>query len=105
MLLSGLPCHYYKKAFLTPLLKLVGKFLYLDTTYIKRTWAGMPKVKMQIDLSKPRPRHVWIGLHNEDNTIDIWKPVEYENIPTYSEYCRHQGYYVEEYKSWMRDEE
>lgn len=65
----------------------------------------MPKVKMQIDLSKPRPRHVWIGLHNEDNTIDIWKPVEYENIPTYYEYCRHQGYYVEEYKSWMRDEE
>lgn len=56
----------------------------------------MSKVKMQIDMTKPRPRHVWIGLHNEDVTICTWQQKEYENIPFYFQYCRHQGFDVEE---------
>lgn len=48
----------------------------------------MAKVKMPIDLTKPRPRHVWIELHNDDDTIGICHPVEYINIPPYCEYCR-----------------
>lgn len=34
--LSRLPLHNYKKSLLTPLLELIGKVLYLDTTSIKR---------------------------------------------------------------------
>lgn len=43
----------------------------------------MAKVMMQIDFTKPRPRHVWIGLHNDDDTIGMWQTVKYENIPPY----------------------
>lgn len=43
----------------------------------------MSKVKMQIDSTKPRLRHVWIV---------IWQQVEYENITRYCEYCTHHGH-------------
>lgn len=48
---------------------------------------------------------MWIGLDNVDDTIGIWQPVEYEYIPPYCEYCRHQGNEVDECKSKMRDDD
>ncbi|KAG5580331.1 hypothetical protein H5410_050958 [Solanum commersonii] len=51
----------------------------------------MAKVKVQVDLTKSRPRHVWIGLDDEDLTIGRWQPIEYESIPPYCVYCKHQG--------------
>ena len=71
ILLPGLPQNLFKKTFLILLLKSVGKVLYLDTISIKRSREEMTKVKMQIDLTKPRPRHVWVVLHNEEDTLGI----------------------------------
>lgn len=51
----------YKKNFLTLLLESVGKVLYLDIVSIKRPRDRIVKVKMQKDLTKPRPRHVFMG--------------------------------------------
>lgn len=65
----------------------------------------MGKVKMQIDFTKSRPRHVWIGLHPEDDIIGIWKPLQYKNVSPYCEYCRHKGHDIDEFKSKMIDEE
>ncbi|KAG5580305.1 hypothetical protein H5410_050932 [Solanum commersonii] len=78
ILLPGLPWHCFKKEFITPLLSPIGKVLYLDTASIKRTRASMAKVKVQVDLTKARPRHVWIGLDEEDLTIGRWQTIEYE---------------------------
>ncbi|KAG5595247.1 hypothetical protein H5410_036479 [Solanum commersonii] len=78
LLLPGLPWHCFKKEFITPLLESVGKVLYLDTASIKRTRASMAKVKVQVDPTKDRPRHVWIGLDDEDLTIGRWQPIEKE---------------------------
>ena len=36
---------------------------------------------MQIYQTKPRHRHMWIGFDNNDDTIGVCHPVEYENIP------------------------
>ena len=58
----------------------------------------MAKDKMQIYFTKPRPRHVWIAYDNDDDTIGIWQPVEYENIPPYYEYFIHQGHEEDECK-------
>ncbi|KAK4716303.1 hypothetical protein R3W88_014641 [Solanum pinnatisectum] len=105
VLLPGLPWHCFKKEFITPLLDSVGKVLYLDTASIKRTRASMAKVKVQVDLTKARPRHVWIGLDDEDLTIGRWQAIEYENIPPYCVYCRHQGHMIEDCNFKVRDEE
>uniref|UniRef100_M1D8N9 Ta11-like non-LTR retroelement protein n=1 Tax=Solanum tuberosum TaxID=4113 RepID=M1D8N9_SOLTU len=105
VLLPGLPWHCFKKEFITPLLESVGKVLYLDTTSIKRTRASMAKVKVQVDLTKARPRHVWIGLDEEDLTIGRWQPIEYENIPPYCAYCKHQGHMIGDCNFKIRDED
>ncbi|KAH0776722.1 hypothetical protein KY290_008133 [Solanum tuberosum] len=105
VLLPGLPWHCFKKEFITPLLSPIGKVLYLDTASIKRTRASMAKVKVQVDLTKARPRHVWIGLDEEDLTIGRWQTIEYESIPPYCEYCKHQGHMVYECNFKIRDEE
>ncbi|KAG5605799.1 hypothetical protein H5410_027291, partial [Solanum commersonii] len=105
ILLPGLPWHCFKKEFITPLLSPIGKVLYLNTASIKRTRASMAKVKVQIDLTKDRPRHVWIGLDEEDLTIGRWQTIEYESIPPYCAYCKHQGHMIFECNLKIRDEE
>ncbi|KAH0712245.1 hypothetical protein KY289_008204 [Solanum tuberosum] len=105
ILLPGLPWHCFKKEFITPLLSPIGKVLYLDTASIKRTRASMAKVKVQVDLTKARPKHVWIGLDEDDLTIGRWQTIEYESIPPYCEYCKHQGHMVYECNFKIRDEE
>lgn len=66
--------------------------LYLNTTSITRSRVGLGNKKMQIDLTKSRPIHVWVGLNKEDDTIRSWKTVEYENIPPYCKYCKYEGH-------------
>ncbi|KAG5580321.1 hypothetical protein H5410_050948 [Solanum commersonii] len=65
----------------------------------------MAKVKVQVDLTKSRPRHVWIGLDDEDLTIGRWQPIEYENIPPYYVYCNHQDHMTEDCNFKIRDED
>ncbi|KAG5606139.1 hypothetical protein H5410_027631 [Solanum commersonii] len=89
VLLPRLPWHCFKNKFITPLLAFVGKVLYLDNAFIKRTRASMAKVKVQVDLTKARPRHVWIGLDDNDLTIGRW----------------HQGHMIYECNFKIRDEE
>lgn len=105
VLFPGLQWHCSKKEFITPLLEFVGKVLYLDTASIKRTRASMAKVKVQVDLTKDRPRHVWIGLDDEDLTIGRWQAIEYENIPPYCTYCKHQGHMIGDCNFKIRDED
>uniref|UniRef100_M1D937 Non-LTR retroelement reverse transcriptase n=1 Tax=Solanum tuberosum TaxID=4113 RepID=M1D937_SOLTU len=81
------------------------KVVYLDTASIKRTRASMAKVKVQVDLTKARPRHLWIGLDEKDLTIGRWQTIEYESIPPYCEYCKHQGHMIYECNFKIRDEE
>ncbi|XP_015158403.1 uncharacterized protein [Solanum tuberosum] len=105
ILLPGLPWHFFKMEFITPILSPIGKVVYLDTASIKRTRASMAKVKVQVDLTKARPRHLWIGLDEKDLTIGRWQTIEYESIPPYCEYCKHQGHMIYECNFKIRDEE
>ncbi|XP_049348969.1 uncharacterized protein LOC125813523 [Solanum verrucosum] len=65
----------------------------------------MAKVKVQVDLTKTRPRHVWIGLDEEDLTRGRWQPIKYENIPPYCAYCKHQGHMIGDCNFKIRDED
>lgn len=94
-----------QETFLNLLLEYVRKVFYLATTSIKRSRVGIGKVKMQIDLTKSRHRHVWIGLDPENYTIGFWQTVEFENVPQYCEYCKFHVHNIDLCKSKLRDEE
>ncbi|KAG5567975.1 hypothetical protein H5410_065011, partial [Solanum commersonii] len=90
--LPELPWHCYNKEFVTGLLSLIGKVLYLDSASIKKTRGSQARVKVQVDLSQKRPPYIWMGYIGEDITDGRWQKIEYDNIPEYCFYCKHQGH-------------
>ncbi|KAG5585276.1 hypothetical protein H5410_045710 [Solanum commersonii] len=75
--LSELPWHCYNKVFITGLLSPIGKVLYLDSASIKKTRGGQERVKK----------------------------IEYDNIPDYCFYCKHQGHLESDCTIRQKDEE
>lgn len=48
---------------LSALLAPICKALYLDSTSIqKKTRGSVSKARVQMDITKERPQHVWLGL-------------------------------------------
>ncbi|KAH0709369.1 hypothetical protein KY284_010796 [Solanum tuberosum] len=90
--LPELPWHCYNKVLLTTMLSSIGKVLFLDSPTAQNTRGSMARVKIQIDLTKPRPPHVWVGFKNSDPNKGRWQKVQYEGIPDYCIYCKHQGH-------------
>ncbi|KAK4733767.1 hypothetical protein R3W88_008028 [Solanum pinnatisectum] len=90
--LPELPWHCYNKVLLTIVLSSIGKVLYLDSPSSKKTRGIMAKLKIQIDLTKERPPHSWMGFKNSDPNKGRWQRIQYEGIPDYCMYCKHQGH-------------
>ncbi|KAH0652922.1 hypothetical protein KY289_030600 [Solanum tuberosum] len=103
--LPDLPWHCYNKDYVSGLLLPVGKVLYLDSAYIKKTRGSKAKVKVQIDLTKKRPPHVWMGYIGEDITDGRWQTIEYEDVPPYCFHCMHQGHMDYECSIKQRNED
>ena len=79
--LPELPWHCYNKQFITSLLSPIGRVLYLDSASINKTRGSQARVKVQVDLTKERPPHIWMGYIGEDITDGRWQKIEYDNIP------------------------
>ncbi|XP_069146549.1 uncharacterized protein [Solanum lycopersicum] len=103
--IPGLPWHCYNKVFLSTILESIGKVLFLDSPTSQRTRGSTTRVKIQVDLTKERPAHVWLGFKNSNPNKGRWLKVEYEGIPSYCFYCRHQGHKNEDCTIKRRDEE
>lgn len=59
--LLELPSHCYYKDILMAMLSPIGKVLYLDKSTVKKTRNRMERCRNQFDLTKARPKHVWLG--------------------------------------------
>ncbi|XP_069150536.1 uncharacterized protein [Solanum lycopersicum] len=90
--LPELPWHCYNKEFITSLLSPIGRVLYLDSASINKTRGSQARVKVQVDLTRDRPSHIWMGYIGEDITDGRWQKIEYDNIPDYCFYCKNQGH-------------
>ncbi|TMX04713.1 hypothetical protein EJD97_005592, partial [Solanum chilense] len=64
--LPELPWHCYNKQFISSLLSPIGRVLYLDSASINKTRGSQARVKVQVDLTKDRPPHIWMGYIGED---------------------------------------
>ncbi|KAH0737916.1 hypothetical protein KY290_036621 [Solanum tuberosum] len=103
--LPELPWHCYYIDILTPLLSPIGKALYLDYATMQKTRGGVAKVRVQIDITKERPQHVWLGFSEKDPSLGKWQIIEFEDFPSYCLYCKHQGHVSGECPVKERDEE
>lgn len=90
--LPELPWHCYNKEFITGLLSPIGRVLYLNSASVNKTRGNQARLKVQVDLTKARPPHIWIGYKGEDITDGRWQKIDYDSIPGYCFYCKHQGH-------------
>lgn len=49
-------------------------------------------MKVQVDLTKDRPDHVWFEYTEVENGEGRWQNIQYEDVPDYCNYCKHQGH-------------
>ncbi|KAG5586020.1 hypothetical protein H5410_046454 [Solanum commersonii] len=103
--LPELPWHCYNKVLLSTLLESIGKALFLDSPTSQRTRGSMARVRVQVDLIKARPPHIWMGFKNSDPNKGRWQKIQYEGIPDYCMYCKHQGHMDNVCTIKRRDEE
>lgn len=55
--------------------------MFFDTASIHKTRGSVAKVKFQIDLTKDKPHHVWMGSDEKDLTVGRWQALQCECIP------------------------
>ncbi|WMV50084.1 hypothetical protein MTR67_043469 [Solanum verrucosum] len=103
--LPELPWHCYYMDILTPLLSPIGKALYLYSATMQKTRGSVAKVRVQIDITKERPQHVWLGFSEKDPSLGKWQIIEFEDVPPYCLYCKYQGHIIGECPLKERDEE
>ncbi|KAG5631442.1 hypothetical protein H5410_003159 [Solanum commersonii] len=72
---------------------------------VQKTRGSVAKVRVQIDLTKERPQHVWLGFSKKDPNLGKWQIIEYEDVPSYCIYCKHQGHMIGECSQRENDEE
>ncbi|KAG5605797.1 hypothetical protein H5410_027289 [Solanum commersonii] len=84
--LPELPWHCYYMDILNPLLSPIGKALYLDFATMQKTRGSVAKVRVQIDITKERPQHVWLGFSEKDLSLGKWQIIEFEDVPSYCLY-------------------
>lgn len=77
---------------LTTLLSPIGKALYLDSSSIQKTRGSVAKVRVQMDITKERPQHAQLGYDEDYLSVGKWQLIQYEDIPDYCAYYKHQGH-------------
>lgn len=64
-----------------------------DQTTYSKSRGNVAKIKVEIDLLKPRLDQIWLRFKRLDGTDDgRWLDIEYEKISNYCLYCRMQGH-------------
>ncbi|XP_055814080.1 uncharacterized protein LOC129883431 [Solanum dulcamara] len=79
--------------------------LFLDLATYKKTRGSVAKVKIQIDLTKQRPQHIWMGFDEDENGDGRWQSIQYEGVPDYCTYCKHQGHTIHACTVKRRDDD
>ncbi|KAH0661794.1 hypothetical protein KY284_026725 [Solanum tuberosum] len=72
---------------------------------MQKTRGSVAKVRVQIDITKERPQHVWLGFFEKDPNLGKWEIIEYEDVPSYCIYCKHQGHVLGECLQKEKDDE
>ncbi|KAM3398332.1 hypothetical protein P3S68_001847 [Capsicum galapagoense] len=93
ILLPGLPFNMHNWHYVKQILSSVGTPLALDVATASKTRPSMAKVRVEIDLLKPRIESVWVGKEDENSPLKgFTQKLEYEAIPKYCKHCKKLGH-------------
>ncbi|OIT36230.1 hypothetical protein A4A49_02046 [Nicotiana attenuata] len=85
----------------------IGTIMAPDMTTYSKSRGNVAKIKVETDLLKIRKDQIWLGFKRLDsNEKDgYWLDIEYEDAPSYCQYCRKQGYDVLSCRNNKREKE
>ncbi|OIT21155.1 putative ribonuclease h protein [Nicotiana attenuata] len=106
VLLPELPFHMFKWDYLRHVLEQIGTPMKEDIATVSRTRAHMAKVRVEVDLMKPLPDAVFIGIEGDTTGLKGRdQKLEYEGVPAFCRTCKLQGHDVERCKVEARKKE
>lgn len=84
-----LPVMFFEQQSLFAIGRLIGHPLRRDSATIALKRPSVARLQVELDLMKPRPDKIWIGMGDSDG---YWQKVEYEHVPEYCQHCWHVGH-------------
>ncbi|CAM8904624.1 unnamed protein product [Rhodiola kirilowii] len=87
--LPGLPNQLYDQGYLYTIVSQFSRFIAIDHRTRVVSNPSFARVCIELDLNKPIPEEVWIGLPNSDG---FWQPITYENKLSYCSRCKLHGH-------------
>ncbi|XP_059295368.1 uncharacterized protein LOC132048688 [Lycium ferocissimum] len=95
VLLPGLLFHFHPWNYVKKILRPIGIPLSPDLATENRTRPNMAKVRVEVDLTKPRLNQIWVGQEDEANPLKgFYQKIEYEGVPKYCRHCKILGHSV-----------
>lgn len=85
--LYNLPLMCFIPSYLRAITGRIGKFLRLDPTTFYLTRPSVARICVEVDLRKPLPNKVWIGMDE-----GFWQSIVYERLPHFCSFCNIQGH-------------
>nr|XP_033516369.1 uncharacterized protein LOC104112999 [Nicotiana tomentosiformis] len=86
-------CHtwHYVKQIAGP----IGTPLSMDIATDYRTRPNIAKVRVEVDLTKPKLNSIWVGSEDEQSPLNgFTQNLEYENVPKYCRHCKLLGHSI-----------
>ncbi|XP_059295378.1 uncharacterized protein LOC132048698 [Lycium ferocissimum] len=103
VLLPKLPYHLHYWHYIKQIVQSIGTPLELDSATKGRTRPSMAKIRVEIDLLKPLPDAIYVGLiHENSPQTGFMQKIEYEGIPKYCKHCKKLGHRMIECRTLER---
>ncbi|XP_060180681.1 uncharacterized protein LOC132610402 [Lycium barbarum] len=93
ILIHQLPWHLFRWDVMSKIVESVGIAIAPDQATYSKTRGNIAKLKVEIDLLKPKQDQIWLGFNRLEGSEDgKWLNIEYEGVPSYCKFCFLQGH-------------
>ncbi|XP_060179505.1 uncharacterized protein LOC132609505 [Lycium barbarum] len=95
VLLPELPFHLHAWNYLKQIVRPIGVPWLMDAATDFRTRPSMAKIRVEVDLTKPKLNAIWIGTEDVPCPLKgFTQKIEYENPPKYYRHCKILGHSI-----------
>ncbi|KAH0641234.1 hypothetical protein KY285_037820 [Solanum tuberosum] len=96
ILIHQLPWHLFRGDILSRMVSSTGTAMAPDMATYSKSRGNVAKLKVEIDLLKPKQDQLWVGFNRLDSNVEdgYWLDIEYEGALSYCLYCAMQGHVI-----------